>query len=91
MQKKAEKRAKKEAKLVEAEAAQAQLQAAEPFDYANADSILHAKSDGNESALGGGGVKKPMNPFAKALDTTTGAKRLKQGKEQAGRSMTFNS
>ena len=32
-----------------------------------------------------------MNPFTKALDTTTGARRNKMGKELAGKSMTFKS
>jgi hypothetical protein len=32
-----------------------------------------------------------MNPFAKALDTGTGARRNKMGKELPGRSQTFQS
>ena len=59
-----------------------------PFDYANAKSLLQP-TDPHLAA--NGLADKVTNPYLKALDTSTGAKRLKQSKEQAGRSMTFRS
>lgn len=56
---------------------------AEPFDYANASSVLHAKSDGNEPA----GGQQRFNPYTKSLDGPQGLKRLR--KETAGKSFTF--
>lgn len=58
----------------------------EPFDYANAESILHAKParhQPNGTAPGPG----QFNPYAKALDGPQGLKRIK--KETAGKSFTF--
>lgn len=60
-----------------------------PFDYANAQSILHAPREVTNDT--GAPSVKPLNPFAKALDTTTGAKRSRMGKELAGKSHTFKS
>ena len=82
---KAEKKARKAA--VKAEAKAAIQEQPEPFDYANAASLINPS--GVEQAKENG--SKRMNPFAKALDTTTGAKRNKMGKEIAGKSMTFKS
>lgn len=70
-----------------------------PFDYDAAESMLEPKptaavepngvdGSGDKSNKG---KKKHMNPFAKALDTGTGARRNKLGQEGAGRSMTFKS
>ncbi len=99
--KKAEKRARKAAKEAEAVANAAKVV---PFDYENAENLIGSRSPpadrkhdsqdkmrkANQSAKRDG-KGKPMNPFAKALDTGTGAKRSKMGKEQSGRSMTFQS
>lgn len=59
----------------------------EPFDYANADSVLHAKPDKHQ-ANGAAGSQRILNPYAKALDGPQGLKRLR--KETAGKSFTFN-
>lgn len=59
-----------------------------PFDYANAESLLHPKAPEPLSTYT---KPKILNPFAKALDTSTGAKRNKFGKEMAGKSHTFKS
>lgn len=83
-QKKAEKRARKQAEKLAAEQA---TQETKPFDYAGAESLLTpaAQPAPNAQAI------KKMNPFAKALDTSTGARRSKMGKEMSGKSMTFKS
>ncbi|KAK5057714.1 hypothetical protein LTR84_011715 [Exophiala bonariae] len=91
-EKRASKRLAKEAKqalkTAKAQAATAAQAASQPFDYANAASFLHPTSSEP-------GEKEPaakrMNPFAKVLDTGTGAKQNKMGKELAGKSMTFRS
>ena len=99
--KKAEKRARKAAKEAELAANAANIV---PFDYENAENLIGSRSPpadrnrgsqdklrkANQSAKRDG-KSKPMNPFAKALDTSTGAKRSKMGKEMSGRSMTFQS
>ena len=92
-QKKADRKAKKAA---ERAAAEAVAQAVQPFDYAGAPSLLVPQSNGTGDSGSrddskNGGAQKSMNPFAKALDTSTGARRGKMGKELAGRSMTFKS
>ncbi|KIY02497.1 uncharacterized protein Z520_00962 [Fonsecaea multimorphosa CBS 102226] len=103
-QKKAEKKARKEAAKA---AADAKLQATQPFDYAAAPSLLTPGppqpsaprgGDGSGVAAQGRGQgqsqgpeRKIMNPFAKALDTSTGARRGRMGKELQGKSMTFSS
>lgn len=61
-----------------------------PFDYANAQNILQPARETGATDTGPP-ASKPLNPFAKALDTSTGAKRNKMGKELAGKSHTFNS
>ena len=96
--KKAEKRARKAAKEAEATANAANTI---PFDYENAESLIggpaHRQLDSSEKMRKANqsakrdGKGKPMNPFAKALDTSTGAKRSKMGKELSGKSMTFQS
>ena len=63
-----------------------------PFDYANAQSMLHASNNiGATQVFKDGNSTKPFNPYVKALDTTTGAKRNRMGKELAGKSHTFKS
>lgn len=82
------KRARKAAEMkIENDARKADFQ---PFDYANAQSILHAPKEASSTDTGSSSVKA-LNPFAKALDTTTGAKRSRMGKELAGKSHTFKS
>ncbi len=92
---KAEKRARKAANRAakKAEAAAA-AQNTTPFDYANAPSLLTAPQEdaqGQKDAKSRGGASKLNHIAAKALDTTTGARRNKMGKELAGRSKTFKS
>lgn len=91
-EKRASKRLAKEAKqalkTAKAQAANAAQAASQPFDYANAASFLHPS--GPELGEKESGAKR-MNPFAKVLDTGTGAKQNKMGKELAGKSMTFRS
>ena len=84
---KAFKRAKKEADKAERDA---QVANYEPFDYANAQSVLHPQPE-PLSTYKDSNPAKPFNPFAKALDTGTGARRNKFGKEMAGKSHTFKS
>lgn len=60
-----------------------------PFDYANAESLLQVPDAGD--VVNGANRFQAMNPYLKALDTSTGARRAKQSKEQPGRSMTFRS
>lgn len=86
--KKAKKKAAKAAKKAEREAAAAQQPPTQPFDYANAESLLNPVGSGQKAPANG---VKPMNPYAKALDTSTGARQAKMGKELAGKSMTFKS
>lgn len=82
------KKARKAAEMkIESDARKADFQ---PFDYANAQSILHAPREATSTDTGPPSAKA-LNPFAKALDTTTGAKRSRMGKELAGKSHTFRS
>lgn len=62
---------------------------AEPFDYASAPSILNPPREDFATARERKKKEKQVNPYAKALDTSTGLPRSQ--KEKAGRSMTFNS
>jgi len=60
----------------------------EPFDYANANSILHAKIDPYQSnSNGSAGGQAQFNPYTKGLDGPQGLKRAR--KETAGKSFTF--
>lgn len=58
----------------------------EPFDYANAPSVLHAKPD-KEHANGAPGAQRQFHPSVKALDGPAGYKKAR--KETAGKSFTF--
>ena len=85
---KEEKRAKREHGAAVDQARAYSTQAATPFDYASAESVLHAKpekrqmeSDRNK------GPKRPFDPYAKALDASAGMKRAR--KETGGKSFTF--
>ncbi len=88
-ERKAQKKLKKEqAQAVhgvsESSAAQQNVaEAAEPFDYANAESILHAKRDFNDRQ----GPKKAFDPYAKSMDAPKGMRKTKR--EIAGKSFTF--
>ena len=55
---------------------------AEPFDYANAPSILHAQRDSNQMVRG-----KGINPYTKSSDAPKGMRTAKR--EQEGKSFTF--
>lgn len=56
---------------------------AEPFDYANAESVLHAKRDLNDRST----PKKAFDPYAKSMDAPKGMRKTKR--EIAGKSFTF--
>jgi exosome complex exonuclease RRP6 len=58
----------------------------EPFDYANADSILHAKPD-RRRPDGSAEVQRRFNPYTKGLDGPQGLGRAR--KETPGKSFTF--
>ncbi|OJJ51438.1 hypothetical protein ASPZODRAFT_56829 [Penicilliopsis zonata CBS 506.65] len=60
-----------------------QAETAVPFDYTRADSMLHAAPVQASAAP----KKRPFNPYAKALDTSTGLGRAKR--ETAGKNFTF--
>lgn len=82
------KEAKQALKAAKAQAETAAQAANQPFDYANAASFLNpSHSEMGEKDSG----PRRMNPFAKVLDTSTGARQGKMGKELAGKSMTFKS
>lgn len=89
LSKKQKKAAKKARKAAEKAATEAAAQAIEPFDYASAPSLLTAPDNAPGGAIQGD-VKR-INPFARAMDTSTGAKRNKMSKELQGKSMTFKS
>ncbi len=57
----------------------------EPFDYANAESVLHAKRDFNDR---GPPKKKVFDPYAKSMDAPKGMRKTKR--EVAGKSFTFS-
>lgn len=57
-----------------------------PFDYSNAESILHAKSPAN-SGSHQGPSQKQFNPYAKAMDAPHGMRKAKKTIE--GKSFTF--
>ena len=54
----------------------------EPFDYASAPSVLHAKRESNGMIIG-----KETNPYTKSSDPPRGLRRAR--KEQEGKSFTF--
>ncbi|CAD6585716.1 MAG: exosome nuclease subunit [Alectoria sarmentosa] len=55
---------------------------AEPFDYANAPSVLHAQRNSNRTVPG-----KEINPYAKSSDAPKGVRKTE--KEHGGKSFTF--
>jgi exosome complex exonuclease RRP6 len=60
----------------------------EPFDYANANSMLHVKIDRHQPSLNeSAGSQAQFNPYTKGLDGPQGLKRAR--KETAGKSFTF--
>lgn len=54
----------------------------EPFDYANAPSVLHAQRNSNRTVPG-----KEINPYAKSSDAPKGVRKTE--KEHEGKSFTF--
>ncbi|OAX78947.1 hypothetical protein ACJ72_06738 [Emergomyces africanus] len=65
-----------------------------PFDYSNAESVLHAKPADNNNNNAGGPYrrgnqkqKRQFNPYAKAMDAPQGMRKSK--KEIEGKSFTF--
>ncbi|KAJ5891072.1 uncharacterized protein N7473_007300 [Penicillium subrubescens] len=78
------KKLRKEKKKAKKTAQSASQFEAEPFDYNTADSVLKAAPTAAPSAQQ---RKKPFNPYVKALDAPSGAR--KQQRNDAGKSMTF--
>ncbi|MCJ1437193.1 Exosome component 10 [Xylographa pallens] len=60
-------------------------EAEEPFDYANAPSVLHAKPNKNDR----GDTRSSFDPYSKSLNAPKGMRKSK--KEIAGKSFTFKS
>ncbi|KAK2873728.1 hypothetical protein FQN49_002126 [Arthroderma sp. PD_2] len=58
-----------------------------PFDYANAESLIHAKAEDRGGQQGGKGKGKRFDPYAKLSNAPSGVKKVR--KETAGRSHTF--
>ena len=86
-QQKAERRRLRKEQRAAAEQAKSDtLNTVVPFDYANAESVLHAKADRQEKDANS--KKRPFDPNQKALDTSTGLKRARR--EESGKSFTFN-
>lgn len=82
LHRKEEKRQKKALRDAEASGAAP----TEPFDYANADSVLQAEAD-RRQPNGSVGGQRQFNPYAKALDGPQGLGRARR--ETAGKSFTF--
>ncbi|KAL9107131.1 MAG: hypothetical protein Q9227_007911 [Pyrenula ochraceoflavens] len=80
-QKRIQRRIKKEAKK------SANLPSAEPFDYANAPSILHKSPDAVRQGPKKDDSSKRFSPYEKALNAPSG---LKKTRQPAGRSHTFH-
>ena len=76
---------KKEQRAAAEQAKAEALDATVPFDYANAESVLHAKPEREDKDAKT--KKRPFDPNQKALDTSTGLKRAR--KEESGKSFTF--
>lgn len=74
---------KKKAKKAAQSASQSEADST-PFDYTTADSILHVAPTAAPSVQQ---RKKPFNPYAKALEAPSGAR--KQKRNDAGKSLTF--
>ncbi len=81
---KEEKKRRKAEKRAQKEAAATIVAQVKPFDYASAQSMLHARPDEVDPKTQ---RNKLVNPYAKALNTSTGAKRTNQ--EGPGKSYTF--
>jgi exosome complex exonuclease RRP6 len=84
-QKTERRRLKKEQRVAAEQAKTEALDAVVPFDYANAESVLHARPDAEDKDAKT--KKRPFDPNQKALDTSTGLKRVR--KEESGKSFTF--
>lgn len=90
--KKAARKAKKERKTQEAAASEGLNYDDEPFDYANAPSVLHARDAEKKQTKKDKKEKKKdqgFNPYSKLTDAPKGLPRAQ--KESAGRSKTFTS
>ena len=57
-----------------------------PFNYEAAESVLNAPATGPQQQMASS-HKRPFNPYAKAMDTTTGARKGKR--EVSGKTFTF--
>ncbi|KAF7719705.1 Uncharacterized protein PECH_008891 [Penicillium ucsense] len=82
-ERKRQRKEKNKAKKAAQVAAQAAADST-PFDYTNAESILHKTPAAEPKAHS---RKKPFNPYAKALEAPSGAR--KQKRDDSGKSMTF--
>lgn len=93
LRKKAERKAQKKLKKEQAQAMKGTKtipdfdrdmdQPVEPFDYANAESVLHAKRDLNDRST----PKKAFDPYSKSMDAPKGMRKTKR--EIPGKSFTF--
>ncbi|CAI7648933.1 unnamed protein product [Penicillium bialowiezense] len=80
---KEEKQEKKEKKK-EKKAKKAEAEAEAPFDYGTAEAVLNAPSSTTTSKKP---RKKAFNPYAKAMEAPSGARRIKR--DETGKSLTF--
>ena len=87
---KAEKKRKKKEKKAKKNEEEQVAALTTPYDYAAQPSMLTLPHQGQATNASSSG-KVPMNPFAKSLNTSTGARQNKMGKELQGKSMTFKS
>ncbi|RMZ78858.1 hypothetical protein DV738_g3668, partial [Chaetothyriales sp. CBS 135597] len=89
-EKKKRKREEKVArKAVKQSQAQQSASPTVPFNYAAQPSLLTTQQSASTNLHSSAGL--PMNPYAKAMDTSTGARQNKMAKELTGKSMTFKS
>ena len=84
-QKSARRRLKEEKRASAKQAKEDALNAAVPFDYGTAQSMLHPKPEKQDKDAKS--KKRPFDPNQKALNTSTGLKRAR--KEESGKSFTF--
>jgi exosome complex exonuclease RRP6 len=78
----------KKPRQVDTKKSSGRAQESTPFDYSTAPSVLHAKQDpATRAGPASDKHKKPFNPYAKSLNTTTGMR--KSNKDTTGKAFTF--
>lgn len=83
MREKAERKAeRKRLKRLEGDNAQGQT-SIQPFDYANAESVLHVKGGGQDLS----GIRRGFDPYSKAANAPSGVRKARQ--ERPGKTITF--